>query len=984
MKAICKFKIQSINKFSLFDSKQGRFFSSGLKNLQKLFPSNLKISESKDLLDFSFYGKLASYENQKYTVNNELKENNSQEFINFSDLIDKYLLSARSKIESLRENKDSKDINNMISADIEEFIFKISKEELFRTQTNQVKLKESLTGFINGCIKYNKIKYLNSSYFFKNENYRQKLSNNNLESQYQKQNPFAFKNHLLSDLSIKRKYEELLGDNKSLETVPQQVLENHDNTLYQYQNFLASLKSVKQSYDFQKNLQKNTQLINGSKQEKLLTSYETDSLQPNKITEELFLHEVFKLKNYSLLKLESLSDSQKEEVEKCEIILKQENLKPYPGNDKGPNPEDDINHFYSWFRTNHDQEIVDAYDKLWRIKALSLKSSTSSVDMNNDDDSKSKEFFENQSGNKFKKFNRNQKVEYLPHEDCGDGLPNRMDVTHTDAHITDDNDPYFHTPDDDFVFGHLFPEDEEELKENIIAKYNTSLYNLNNVCKFPPKAHLIFSKLESNVWNWNDLLGSSLSSKPVTITPISNADEVRFLNEVHEAYTKKFLSKSLYSMIELYPLVSKRNVLVKNLIQLFENKPFWELTHKHFLLDLFASTALPLSEKETRVRKEIVKGFYKIPRTWRNARILYLCRWEKIDEQGIAEYDSEEETEESLWARLKNKFDEDKEEEERQEAKKKEAAEKREMEDAKNAGKEIFEAYKKKKEEEAKLKEKEEQKKEEEAAMYETSENNSDDEDEMDDRIEMEINKEFREKKEDSEEKKRIDKMSLDSKGRLILAEDEFDYNYFAPNEHILGENNLKKNLIPDGLPTLYANSFETDPKRLRYIELYKKIQKLLISKEELNEFYNILKLKETNPAMYSYITGIPLSEIEKVKLQRATFTDTYFASGTKLNLSEAELKLIETEVEGVKNKLDKGDEKESDIIEKGTQSMIRPIHDPTTPLSPYYQDIPIDYYDNEDGFWDDYIKEKHSHFDVRNVHYRPFHSYQDVLKKKI
>ena len=157
-----------------------------------------------------------------------------------------------------------------------------------------------------------------------------------------------------------------------------------------------------------------------------------------------------------------------------------------------------------------------------------------------------------------------------------------------------------------------------------------------------------------------------------------------------------------------------------------------------------------------------------------------------------------------------------------------------------------------------------------------------------------------------------------------------------------------------------------------------------MISKEELNEFYNILKLKETNPAMYSYITGIPLSEIEKVKLQRATFTDTYFASGTKLNLSEAELKLIETEVEGVKNKLDKGDEKESDIIEKGTQSMIRPIHDPTTPLSPYYQDIPIDYYDNEDGFWDDYIKEKHSHFDVRNVHYRPFHSYQDVLKKKI
>ena len=135
---------------------------------------------------------------------------------------------------------------------------------------------------------------------------------------------------------------------------------------------------------------------------------------------------------------------------------------------------------------------------------------------------------------------------------------------------------------------------------------------------------------------------------------------------------------------------------------------------------------------------------------------------------------------------------------------------------------------------------------------------------------------------------------------------------------------------------------------------------------------------------MYSYITGIPLSEILKVKLQRATFTDTYFNNDVKLNVSEAELKLIESEVDSVKGRINTEESRKN--IDEGEllpKSFIKPISDPCTPICQHFEDIPIDFYDNDDGFWDDYIKEKHGYFDVKNLHYRPFEVYSDMLKRK-
>ena len=66
----------------------------------------------------------------------------------------------------------------------------------------------------------------------------------------------------------------------------------------------------------------------------------------------------------------------------------------------------------------------------------------------------------------------------------------------------------------------------------------------------------------------------------------------------------------------------------------------------------------------------------------------------------------------------------------------------------------------------------------------------------------------------------------------------------------------------------------------------------------------------------------------------------------------------------------------EDELMENGKQVDLEEIED-KLPVNP------IDFYDNDDGFWDDYIKEKHGYFDVKNLHYRPFEVYSDMLKRK-
>jgi len=143
-------------------------------------------------------------------------------------------------------------------------------------------------------------------------------------------------------------------------------------------------------------------------------------------------------------------------------------------------------------------------------------------------------------------------------------------------------------------------------------------------------------------------------------------------------------------------------------------------------------------------------------------------------------------------------------------------------------------------------------------------------------------------------------------------------------------------------------------------------MQKLIINSEEEKELQELLKTRESNPEFFSMITGIPLEEINIIAESKKSFIDTYFTDTSKLKLNEAELQLMEKEISNVGNRTRVTEEDEND--NKLGEYFYPPIGNYGKPKSPFFQNIPIEYYDNEDGFWDSYIEERRAHFDTKNM----------------
>ena len=184
------------------------------------------------------------------------------------------------------------------------------------------------------------------------------------------------------------------------------------------------------------------------------------------------------------------------------------------------------------------------------------------------------------------------------------------------------------------------------------------------------------------------------------------------------------------------------------------------------------------------------------------------------------------------------------------------------------------------------------------------------------------------------------------------------------PNYKI-GTDIYKKYLIEGGLPDIKLNEENISKSRKRYLELYKKTQKLNITKEEEKEFEKLNSTKETDPEYYSSITGIILSEIQIKKAMKQSFKEKFFKSGVDLNITEADIQLIEKEVYNLEKKGTSSLEETHTVkdIRNPKDFYIPPIPDPRLPANIFHKraNLPLEYYDNDDGFWDEYIDSKKS-----------------------
>lgn len=991
---------KSISKFNISNTT--------LLSFSNKYSNNVKLSDTFSIEEFVVTSRNATNLNksQKYKIqsrenvdaNKELSYNTS-----FTQLIDKYFLSAKNKI--LNTTKEDKQ-HLTFEEELDTLIYNISKEEIFKNNYNKDLLKENLSKYVHNCVKYNFTHYLDSCYFFNNNNYKTFLDESVLEKDYQFKNPKNYTTKIISELSIKDRYNEILNKYESSQVLPLEVERKHDQNIYKLRNFLSSLSSVKASYDLLKKKDNNKNLLE-NKKDKLLISYETDSLRADKAVEAVFLHKLFF--NKLPLKLQEDGTVNKEVEEAKAIINSIDSV--YPGNDRGPSPKDDIEHFHNWFRNNHTKEQIKALDTILSFKKRSYQNHQESIkkyrEYKNENEKpliSGEDLEEIVDDNIIDVMDDQGRMNLIESDYFDKGLPERDYFQNDDFVVFDgaNPDPLYAFDCDTKIIGQFLEETGEEDEEprrnrNHFYGVNSCDYKKNNLLSFiPPKMNLKFHEAIHNFTNWNGLIGPIHTHNYFKYIKEAYLEKQSFdyledcelfFNKVNEKYQEKIAGENLLAYLELYPDSVKNHPTIKIAVQsLMKYQIFMSFTLKTVMIDILSTLIFELSERDSQKGVNLYSGQNPLPRTIRNAKRLYLVDWKKymrperkIDQD--PELDESGDEEMMIAESMQAKLDEEKEEEERQEKKKAEAAEKRALEEAKNQSKEAYDALKKKIEDEKKAKEKEE------IAREEDLELELDQEEDF--RDDASYSKEERDDKE-AEEKREFDaepedqkkELGFDEFGRLTFSSEQFDYNYTMNPQIILGENEVKKHLVQNGLPKLSIRRFEKDPERNRYIELHKKMTKLIITKEEEKELLALLSLRDTDPYKYSKITGITIKEIRSSQKQRKSFTDTYFKDGHDLRMTEGELKLIEKETKNLDLLTKSNEEEDGAFIEKGTQRYIRPIADATYAINPHTQEIPIDFYDNDDGFWDDYIEHKYNRLDLTKLKFKPFHFSKHLLAK--
>ena len=1142
------------NKFSYCYTQN----TSNIKNSNHLFNFNdndnnkITFEDTIEINDFNLSSTNAlSMENiinaSKDLKNNyEINNKSTQDIINNTNSNHLYNINTTSKYKTREEIinnyilKTSSNVNNETNKDkinINLCLYSSFKKELYRDKNyyfNNVE-KVQLYNFIKNCLTYNLDHYLESISYFKNKEIRNYVLNTQLlEKNYHDKNPYSRKAELISDLSIKTRYEQLLKFYKSKEEVPPTVneeyyknkseLDNLEKNKYVGYNTIDNINKSNNndSNSFEKVLDQltknhvplepnvsytnnggfiskssnsdkklnadaeieedNKRLINFIKNGGLLTNESEDNLRLNTYEENVLLLDRLLLKSIEKDSKESnnissLGDhmilANKNQEKKDYILLGISKIRKYPGSDSGPNPADDMDHFRTWFKANHPEEINEAliriidrleksnekfiiaslekraeeYKFLNKLNSLSSKKTNLNLDTDIDGDPQFNEDTRGFAPHIQQYLNLN--AELLPflaeleeNEEYKEAiyekrsrLPQRENIyTQYHLHNVVEDEQFYQVPDEDYL--EIYDSDNDDDVSQIFHKDIRLKYfdiNQSSLSPIPPKLNYKPAELNFSILNWGLMM-----QEPDMLKFKKSLNYLKYYNNymipdilrsAREGYNyerilrENIYSRSLYTLLDLYPKVIRKNKVIKDIIQVASKNYYYndKFDHVHNLIDILAISEFDIVEKNKKETLNMIEGCHPYPKCNHNLYKLGLIQY--IEDQVVPGPDYfdiyAEEYFEEILEDMNYEVYIDTEEEDKKEAKRIEDQNKRELEAAKAAGKEALDAYKKKKEEEEKLKLEEEEKKEQEE--YEKF-------------LAEEARKEEEMLKEIEAENKRISNMKSNDRSAETgiskeVPEEELVQNKIKDPFDFLGTDNKKKHLVEGGLPKLNMNfhSKELNENKLvkndidedededkedtensidkelsssklinyamyrdRYIELHNKMTKLLINKEEEQELIKLLETKSTDPVFYSKITGIPLSDVIREKESKRSFVETYFKKGADIKLTSLELQIAENEVNNIEkrntNEANKDDENEnSNIFTNLDYSDVytKPIPDYSQSKSPFLEDIPIDFYDNDDGFWDDYINMKKNSFDVKNLQRRPFGENMEILKKR-
>ena len=1027
-----------MKKFFLQNTKNiyGKFSS-------KLFSTSSNTSTYLNLLQSNYSSNICFTEVSEFS-NHESniyinQKNSVADISSIKELLDKYFVNVK-------ENSDSKneEINKIVREIGKRELFKKDVHKKYLEMKLKVFtencIKYNLLHYLDSdyFFKSNKYNFLLDSFNLEKE--FQKLNINStkkvLLSELTIKNKYK---ELKKEFSDNKFTEEIL--------IPENLEKNHKACTGKYLNFLSTLSSVKKSYDELNFQEENEKKIAEARNEKLLVDYDSDYLVLEKKLQTLFLKEFYHLKNKSIKAQEKFFENISDEKDKILLSPENLKSYPGNSEGPLPEHDPNHFYYWfknnhskeviealdrqieKSFKKNYYSEKRLLGDEDQEIKEDNKqKEKTTAYDQEDqDNNTKKNNFIDKNSKNQNKKFVKdkishfNDIVDIFIYTDKEDYFLNKYNIVDIGGKLNlklgskptelfEDNngencEQYFNSMDSSEM-NEFFDTlgDEYEFYE-IQQKNNFSL--LGNL---PPKIHYNPHMAQYNTWDWQ-ILSSNLyheNVKRFKLQNISNLPDLPFSQDntfCHKVFgdlNKNFNSQSLHTMMYLYPKASRDLVVVKNAIQILtKSYPHIPFKSKAEIVDTLCGISFNLAAKDLDDGVNMTKNYKPYARTIKNIKYFAAFNWATYRKRTKSQYGGEEtetDDEETLAGRtMLNKIEEEREEEERQMQKELEAKEKREAEAAKNAGKEAYDAYKKKIEDEKKAKEKEEMRKEMEEEVFE----------EKDEVEEAESNKRQHLKalrigiikkeellaqisniQDEEEREEELDNIgdkgregdkNYDESGRPIIDWEQIDDYDFTNPFDFYGIDDTKKHVLEGGIPEIRMNENVYDDKRLRFLNLYKKVTKFLSTPEEEQEFEKLLSTKDTDPELYSYITGIPLEEISQVKEQAKTFTNTYFKNTHNLSASEAELQILEQKISRLTNQEEEVDEDDDDDEDYTLISMQHPL----LVGSPFLQKIPIDYYDNDDGFWDDYIDSKIDSFDVRNLKERPLSYFYENIRKK-
>lgn len=893
-------------------------------------------------------------------------------------------------------------VNSENKEKIRKFVKNLAKEEIFTsTETNQSRKLAKLKIFIENCIRYNKCNYLDSEYFFNNKNYSFLLDSAILEKEYQNLNPYSNLNVIQENLKLSSEYDKILASYKSMESIPQEIQEKTKESFLNFFNFITSSVQFNKEKMLKQSIEKNLKLIDSAKNEKILTNIDSDYLQ--------IPENYKKILNFKKLLMEQdvfkqhFAEGKIQEVIDNLLVSDSIYLKNYPGSIKGKNPEDDPEHFINWFEKNHPKAVVNAFNRLIskNDNKDSLIKNKNSFDNENEEKEEIKEDEDKELDQE--EFNNIDMDNEMDNEKIDDATKTRIEFNRIKSEFQPIKNQYvadnaYHFDNDGFddISGATVQEEDvdEDLDEELDMIYNPVTDYETAISPLPPKTPFMFMNFFKSMCEWNEVTDNLIDENSLIENLVKDQPKNEFNNyadsvNIYNDGIKYKDAVSMKSLIKIYPDLVQDNINIRNIIQVLDRHCTRKYTvdQKQFILDFFAYTILPFSKKSQKyVDEYLVEGSRSLPRTMKNFKKFNAVNWKKVERRVVKEkypddIDSETTDEELrviIGGFVDNGIDAELEEMERQEEKKKAEKEKRDAEEAKNLGKEAFEAYKKKIEDERKLKEKEEEEREE----KEIEKENLQAQKEEDGLVELNFNEQLELEDDTNKEEEDTDEV-LDEKGRVIFGHDELDrYSNITPNEYV-GKELKKKYLVLGGLPKLERNHILTNSDQIRFVELYDKMQKLKISKDEEEEFLKTLELRITDPEKFSKISGIPVSEITFSTEKAKNIAENLFKDVSKVNLTENELRImygdnISMDSNEIDNTLDV-----KKLEESASKFYFKPLEDPYVPANPNLNPIPIDFYDNDDGFWDSYKLEKLRRFDFGNVNNAPFHTLKDNLVRR-